>query len=111
MVATPFVKRRQQEPKPRDSPDITMTLKPSLSSEWGSIDETGKRGGIVVSAGVVYRGKGIGWIAWKPGRSRSRPRESKPAIGSPVEHGPWPGRPPLTFRERERKLRETNRGG
>jgi hypothetical protein len=27
--------RLQQVLKPRDSPDITMTLKPSLSSEWG----------------------------------------------------------------------------
>jgi hypothetical protein len=53
----------------------------------------------------------MGWIAWEPERSRSRPRESKPAIGSPVEHGPWPGRHPPTFRERERKLRDTNRGG
>jgi hypothetical protein len=30
MVATPFVKRRQQVLKPRDSPEITNTLKPSL---------------------------------------------------------------------------------
>jgi len=29
------MKRRQQVLKPRDSPEITMTLKPSLSSEWG----------------------------------------------------------------------------
>src|SRR6202166_3646447 len=35
MVATPFLKRRQQVLKPRDSPDITMTLKASLSSERG----------------------------------------------------------------------------
>src|SRR6266481_8471787 len=35
MVATPFLKRRQQVLEPRDSPDITMTLKPSLSSERG----------------------------------------------------------------------------
>jgi hypothetical protein len=51
----------------------------------------------------------MGWIAWEPERSRSRPRESKPVIGSPVEHGPWPRRHPPTFRERERKLRDTNR--
>src|SRR5271166_6444646 len=55
----------------------------------GSIDETVSRRGIVDSAGVLERGKGMGWIAWEPERSRSRPRESKPAIGSPVEHGPW----------------------
>ena len=30
---------------------------------------------IVGSAGVAERGKGTGWIAWEPGRSRSRPRE------------------------------------
>src|SRR6202166_719140 len=35
MVATPFLKRRQQVLKPRDSPDITMTLKASLSYERG----------------------------------------------------------------------------
>ena len=34
-MAAPFLKRRQQVLKPRDSPDITMTLKPSLSSERG----------------------------------------------------------------------------
>ena len=85
MVATPFLKRRQQVLKPRDSPDIPVTLKPSLSKERGSIDEPVKRRGIVGSAGVLDRGKGTGWIVWEPGRSRSRPRESKPAIGSPAE--------------------------
>ena len=75
------------------------------------MDEAVNRRGIVGSAGVLDRGKGMGRIAWKPGRSRSRPRESKPAIGSSVEHGPWPGRHPPTFRERKRKLRDTNRGG
>jgi hypothetical protein len=58
MVATPFVKRRQQVLKPRDSPDITMTLKPSLSSEWGQYRRNRHRRGIVGSAGVVDRGKG-----------------------------------------------------
>ena len=36
------------------------------------------------------RGKGTGWIAWKPGRSRSRPRESKPAIGRRLNIDPGP---------------------
>jgi hypothetical protein len=36
MVATPFLKRRQQVLKPRDSPDMVNTLKPSLSYEWGA---------------------------------------------------------------------------
>src|ERR1700680_1695569 len=35
MVATPFVERRQQVVKPRDSPEITDTLKPSLSAKRG----------------------------------------------------------------------------
>src|SRR6202049_5268005 len=35
MVATPFVERRQQVLKPRDSPEITDTLKPSLSAKRG----------------------------------------------------------------------------
>jgi len=35
MVATPFLKRRQQVLKPRNSPDMVNTLKPSLSYEWG----------------------------------------------------------------------------
>jgi hypothetical protein len=37
------------------------------------LDRTVSRRGIVDSAGVLERGKGTGWIAWKPGRSRSRP--------------------------------------
>src|SRR5580693_9880116 len=35
VVATPFSKRRQQVLKPRDSPEITDTLKPSLSAKRG----------------------------------------------------------------------------
>jgi hypothetical protein len=35
VVATPFLKRRQQVLKPRDSPEITDTLKPSLSAKRG----------------------------------------------------------------------------
>src|SRR5437899_2038418 len=35
--------------------------------------------GSSVRPGSQERGKGTGWIAWKPGRSRSRPRASKPA--------------------------------
>jgi hypothetical protein len=35
VVATPFLKRKQQVLKPRDSPEITDTLKPSLSAKRG----------------------------------------------------------------------------
>src|SRR5262249_458174 len=34
------------------------------------------------------RGKGTGWIAWKPGRSRSRPRASAPAMGRRLNNDP-----------------------
>src|SRR5215475_4948093 len=83
---------------------------PRLTPNVGKAEE-GERGTIrlrmispIWSVGVLERGKGTGWIAWEPERSRSRRRESKPGIGSPVEHGPWPGRHPPTFRERERTL-------
>jgi hypothetical protein len=111
MVATPFVKRKQQVLKPRGSPDMVLTLKPSLSKKRGQHRRNRQWRGIVGSAGVLARGKGTGWIAWEPERSRSRPRESKPTLGSSVEQLTWPGRLPPTFRERERKLRDTNREG
>ena len=50
------------------------------------------RQGVVSSAGVLDRGKGVGWIAWEPVRSRPRPRESVPATGRPADQVPWPGR-------------------
>ena len=81
MVATPFVKRKQQVLKPRGSPDMVLTLKPSLSKKRGSTDETVNRRDIVGPVGVLDRGKGTGRIAWEPERSRSRPRESKPTLG------------------------------
>src|SRR5208283_1448965 len=46
---------------------------------------------MVGPAGVLDRGKGMGWIAWEPVRSRSRPRESAPANGRPADQAPWPG--------------------
>src|SRR6516165_9809166 len=81
MVATSFLKRRQQVPKPRDrAPKFINRWSLRRGKCGGSIDETVKRRGVVGSAGVVERGKGTGWIAWKPGRSRSRPRASEPAV-------------------------------
>src|SRR6516162_1684964 len=60
----------------------------SLSAEVFAVGSAGtastkpsRRRGIVGSAGSQERGKGTGWIAWKPGRSRSRPRASKPIPG------------------------------
>jgi hypothetical protein len=43
VVATPFLKRRQQVLKPRDSPEITDTLKPSLSAKRGPGSWTGAK--------------------------------------------------------------------
>src|SRR6516165_6062150 len=74
MVATSFLKRRQQVPKPRDrAPKFINRWSLRRGKCGGSIDETVKRRGVVGSAGVVERGKGTGWIAWKPGRSRFLP--------------------------------------
>src|SRR5262249_12353985 len=75
----------------------------------GSIDETVKRRGAVGSAGVVERGKGTGWIAWKPGRSRSRPRASEPAVRVAGRTMTLAWKVPPTYRER--KLRDTKQGG
>jgi hypothetical protein len=80
MVATPFVKRKQQVLKPRGSPDMVLTLKPSLSKKRGQHRRNRQWRGIVGLA----RGKGTGWIAWEPERSRSRPRESKPTLIVPT---------------------------
>jgi hypothetical protein len=44
MVATPFVKRRQQVLKPRDSPEILIKLKPSSSLARGQYRRNRKLG-------------------------------------------------------------------
>jgi len=89
-VATSLVKRRQQVPKPRGSPDMT-TLKPLLSKGQGQHRRDRQWRGFVGSAGVLDRGKGTGWIAWEPERSRSRPRESSRHLGSRRNKCPGPG--------------------
>jgi hypothetical protein len=76
--------------KPRNSLDMLLMLKPSLSFERGQHRRDRQWRGIVGSAGVLERGKGTGRIAWEPERSRSRPHESKPALGQPAEHVPGP---------------------
>jgi hypothetical protein len=47
----------------------------------GGIGQTVMRQGIAGSAGVLERGKRTGRIAWEPGRSRLRLRESKHVWG------------------------------
>src|SRR6516165_403592 len=110
MVATSFLKRRQQVPKPRDrAPKFINRWSLRRGKCGGSIDETVKRRGAVGSAGVVERGKGTGWIAWKPGRSRSRPRASEPAVRVAGRTMTLAWKVPPTYRER--KLRDTKQGG
>ena len=79
------MKRRQQEPKPRGSPDIFITLKRSLSLERGQHRQDRHGRGIVGSAGVADRGKGTGWIAWEPLMSQVKHK----AHGYPVPHADW----------------------
>jgi hypothetical protein len=73
--------------KPRDSPEILVKLKPSPSLARGRIDETVNWRGIVGSAGVVDRGKGTGWIAWEPERSRSSRQLGRRLNIDPAQNG------------------------
>ena len=85
MVATPFVKRKQQVLKPRGSPDMVLTLKPSLSKKRGQYRRNRQWRGIVGSAGVLDRGKGTGWIAWEPGDPAHAHARASRHLGSSVE--------------------------
>src|SRR6516164_440327 len=81
MVATRFLKRRQRVPKPRDrAPKFTLKSSPWEARGQHRRNRQGGEGSSV-RPGSQERGKGTGWIAWKPGRSRSRPRASKPIPG------------------------------
>src|SRR5262249_24162125 len=102
MVATSFLKRRQQVSKPSDlAPKFINRRTLRRGKCGGSIDETVKRRGVVGSAGVVERGKGTGWIAWKPGRSRSCPRASEPAVRVAGRTMTLAWKVPPTYRERK----------
>ena len=109
MAATPFLKRRQQVLKPRNSLDMLLMLKPSLSFERGQHRRDRQWRGIVGSAEVLERGKGTGRIAWEPERSCSRPHESTPELGQPAEHVPGPV--PVLHRHGSAVKASTNLGG
>src|SRR5271166_6513862 len=73
-AATALVKRRQRMLKPCVSLDIMYPLRPSVWVGRGRRRQGRQRRGLAGSAGVLEQGKGMGRIARKPERSRSRPR-------------------------------------
>ena len=73
-TATSLVKRRQRMLKPWGSPDIFGTLRSSVWLNRERCRQGRQRRGLVGLAGVLEQGKGIGWVARKPERSRTRPR-------------------------------------
>src|SRR5215831_17837978 len=85
MVATPFSKRRQQVLKPRGSPDIVLHAGALAVDDAGAASTVPVWRGTVGSAGVLDRGKGTGWIAWKPLMSQVKHK----ARGYPVPHADW----------------------
>ena len=77
-AATSLVKRRQRMLKPCVSLDILYPLRPSVWVDRGRRRQGRQRRGLAGSAGVLELGKGMGRIARKPERSRSRPRAQRP---------------------------------
>src|ERR1700757_2399588 len=73
-AATSLVKRRQRMLKPCVSLEIMYPLRPSVWVGRGRCRQDRHRRGPVGSAGVLEQGKGVGWVARKPARSRTRPR-------------------------------------
>src|SRR6516164_11245262 len=94
MVATRFLKRRQRVPKPRDrAPKFTLKSSPWEARGQHRRNRQGGEGSSV-RPGSQERGKGTGWIAWKPGRSHSRPRASKTGrSGRRLNNDPGPEGP------------------
>src|SRR6516225_11345974 len=94
-AATPLVKRRQRMLKPCVSLEIMYPLRPSVWVGRGRCRQDRHRRGLVGSAGVLEQGKGIGWVARKPARSRTRPRVHMPGKERRLTKCSRPdGRPP-----------------
>jgi hypothetical protein len=53
VVATPFLKRRQQVLKPRDSPEIIDTLKPSVREAEAASTRPAKRSGRILNEVMI----------------------------------------------------------
>src|SRR6516162_7579078 len=84
-AATSLVKRRQRMLKPCVSLEIMYKLRPSVWVGRGRCWQGRKRRGFVGSAGVLEQGKGVGWVARKPARSRTRPRVQHAGQGTPAD--------------------------
>ena len=86
VMATSLMKRRQQVLKPRGSLDRKVAQKPLLLRQQGQHRRDRQWRGNVGSAGNLDRGKGTGWIAWKPLRCPTRVHTMVHRQGgSPVE--------------------------
>src|SRR5271168_2707996 len=93
VVATPFMKRRQQVLKPRDSPEITDTLKPSLSAKRGQHRRDRQIGeGSSIRPGSSNEAKAQDGSPGNLGDPAHVHVQANWQIGSPVKQRPWPGR-------------------
>ena len=72
-AVTSLVKRRQRKLKLCVSLEIMYQLRPSAWVARGQYRHDRYRRGRVGSAGVLEQGKGLGWVAREPVRSRARP--------------------------------------
>ena len=81
---TSLVKRRQRKLKPCVSLEIMYQLRPSAWVARGQYRHDRYRRGRVGSAGVLEQGKGLGWVAREPVRSRA-PMCKWPERGNPAD--------------------------
>ena len=84
-AVTSLVKRRQRKLKPCVSLEIMYPLRPSAWVARGQHWRDRQRRGRVGSAGVLEQGKGLGWVAREPARSRTRPRVQHAGHGTPAD--------------------------
>jgi hypothetical protein len=111
-TATSLVKRRQRMLKPCVSLDIMYKLRPSVWVDRGRRRQDRYRRGLVGSAGVLEQGRGMGWVARKPVRSRSRLRRSMPGLERRLTKSSGPNeRPPRSLGALRRERTQEERVG